>query len=261
MKRISIIISLLGLGLLTASVSQVSAQLPKINPIIGIDGGGTAGFLAKFLDPNTIGDSIIYELGGNVGIGTTNPGQKLTVSGTIESTSGGVKFPDGTTQITVGSVLQTRVYSDYTRRVTSSGNSYYFGGGEYGNAITPKKSNSVILINISYFGEADTHDVHTFLQYSIGGGAWTDFDVVGNGQQGTLKLGSYPDADYNSTPHNYSTQVAKAFGTTQAIAFRMWHFNGGTFYHNNSVSTPYETGPSTLVLQELDAQNSSYVKR
>lgn len=37
---------------------------------------------------------------GNVGIGTTSPGQKLTVSGTIESTSGGVKFPDGTTQNT-----------------------------------------------------------------------------------------------------------------------------------------------------------------
>lgn len=36
--------------------------------------------------------------GGNVGIGTTSPGQKLTVAGTIETTSGGVKFPDATTQ-------------------------------------------------------------------------------------------------------------------------------------------------------------------
>ena len=35
---------------------------------------------------------------GKVGIGTTNPGQKLSVAGTIESTSGGVKFPDGTIQ-------------------------------------------------------------------------------------------------------------------------------------------------------------------
>ncbi len=38
--------------------------------------------------------------GGNVGIGTSNPGQKLSVVGTIESTSGGVKFPDGTIQTT-----------------------------------------------------------------------------------------------------------------------------------------------------------------
>ena len=33
---------------------------------------------------------------GNVGIGDDNPGQKLTVAGTVESTTGGFKFPDGT---------------------------------------------------------------------------------------------------------------------------------------------------------------------
>jgi hypothetical protein len=32
----------------------------------------------------------------NVGIGTISPSQMLTVAGTIESTSGGIKFPDGT---------------------------------------------------------------------------------------------------------------------------------------------------------------------
>ena len=37
---------------------------------------------------------------GNVGIGTTSPTQKLSVAGTIETTSGGVKFPDASTQTT-----------------------------------------------------------------------------------------------------------------------------------------------------------------
>jgi len=37
---------------------------------------------------------------GNVGIGTTSPASKLVVAGTIHSTSGGIKFPDGTTQTT-----------------------------------------------------------------------------------------------------------------------------------------------------------------
>lgn len=36
----------------------------------------------------------------NVGIGTTNPGSKLTVAGVVESSSGGFKFPDGSTQLT-----------------------------------------------------------------------------------------------------------------------------------------------------------------
>lgn len=37
---------------------------------------------------------------GNVGIGTSTPGQALTVAGTIESTTGGFKFPDGSSQTT-----------------------------------------------------------------------------------------------------------------------------------------------------------------
>lgn len=42
----------------------------------------------------------LYLGDGKVGIGTTTPGSKLTVVGVVESTSGGVKFPDGTTQTT-----------------------------------------------------------------------------------------------------------------------------------------------------------------
>jgi hypothetical protein len=41
---------------------------------------------------------------GNVGLGTTTPGQKLSVAGTIESTTGGFKFPDGSVQTMAGTV-------------------------------------------------------------------------------------------------------------------------------------------------------------
>lgn len=43
---------------------------------------------------------LTWKTSGYVGIGTSNPSQKLQVAGTIYSTSGGFKFPDGTVQTT-----------------------------------------------------------------------------------------------------------------------------------------------------------------
>jgi hypothetical protein len=45
-------------------------------------------------------DRFVINSSGNVGIGNATPGSTLTVAGVVESTTGGVKFPDGTTQTT-----------------------------------------------------------------------------------------------------------------------------------------------------------------
>ena len=50
---------------------------------------------------------------GKVGIGTTSPGQKLSVVGTIESTSGGFKFPDGSVQTSAGNSIPTGTILTY----------------------------------------------------------------------------------------------------------------------------------------------------
>jgi hypothetical protein len=51
-------------------------------------------------DSNLGGDRAVLwlESDGKVGINTSSPGEMLSVGGTIESTSGGIKFPDGTVQ-------------------------------------------------------------------------------------------------------------------------------------------------------------------
>ncbi len=46
----------------------------------GIGGSGTANYIPKFTGPTAIGNSVIYESGGNIGIGTTTVSDKLTVS-------------------------------------------------------------------------------------------------------------------------------------------------------------------------------------
>lgn len=62
--------------------------------IIGTATPGTAG--ATFTPSNLL----TVKSDGNVGIGQTNPAFKLEVAGTIFSSTGGFRFPDGTTQTT-----------------------------------------------------------------------------------------------------------------------------------------------------------------
>lgn len=47
-----------------------------------------------------VGDRIVITADGNIGIGTSTPTHKLSVFGTIQSASGGFRFPDGTLQTT-----------------------------------------------------------------------------------------------------------------------------------------------------------------
>jgi hypothetical protein len=76
-----------------ASQTQVNAA----SNVFTIKGVGTAGYISKFLDNYTIGNSGIFEYLGNIGIGTAAPQAKLDVLGNvrIEGTGSALIFPDG----------------------------------------------------------------------------------------------------------------------------------------------------------------------
>jgi hypothetical protein len=88
-------------------------------PNLPVQGSGTVGRLARWTGLTSsnsfIGDSIIFESKfGLVGIGTDAPTSKLTVQGMIETTLGGIKFPDGTVQTTSASGALFSVAHDST---------------------------------------------------------------------------------------------------------------------------------------------------
>lgn len=85
-KRTIFCVSLLMLALAlgaTSAQAQTEASKPVANTP-SVKGSGTAGKITKWLDSRTIGNSVMTERTGNIGIGTTTPESKLTVEGAAE---------------------------------------------------------------------------------------------------------------------------------------------------------------------------------
>ena len=77
-----------------------------LGEISGVDGTGTAGYLSKWTDADTIGNSVIVESSSKIGIGTTTPAAKLHVLG--------------------DSSLQTAVARIVRQQAAASNNTYTF---------------------------------------------------------------------------------------------------------------------------------------
>ena len=94
------------------SITPAPGQAPAVH------GSGTVGNISMWTGINPsgnpiLGDSIITQSGGNIGIGTNAPMSKLSVEGMIETAQGGYKFPDGTV---MKQIKQQRLEAKYTQR-------------------------------------------------------------------------------------------------------------------------------------------------
>lgn len=141
---------------------------------VRVSNENTKGLIIR-ISSSTGGTERVRVLGnGNVGIGTASPGQKLTVAGTIESTSGGFKFPDGTTQTTAGA-----------GGVTGSGSAGYLSKFTAGTVV----GNSVVYESAGRIGLGTTNPTGGVLHIStITGNHIYLYDVT-DGDSATIGLG------------------------------------------------------------------------
>ena len=77
-----------GIPILTVDAKGriTGASTSPIDLSIYTDGTGTQNYLPIWSDSNTLSDSVVYQTGGLVGIGTTNPTQELHVQGSARLT-------------------------------------------------------------------------------------------------------------------------------------------------------------------------------
>jgi len=110
----------------TLSSSLNSVQFGPIGQPFGIS--GTAGYLPKFTSQQTLGNSIVYDNGTNVGIGTASPTSKLDVS-----TGTGANFRAAfaaTNQVEIGNYSAASGY----REIAVAGSQVYFQTNTAGSA-------------------------------------------------------------------------------------------------------------------------------
>ncbi len=112
---------------------EYSITNPSAAQLVGFGalGASPTAYTYAYIGPSYTSPTAVFTSSGNVGIGTTAPAQKLSVAGTIQSTSGGIMFPDGTTQTTAASgstVVTAGNVSAGTFGANTGGGNYAFSG-------------------------------------------------------------------------------------------------------------------------------------
>lgn len=195
------------------------------------------------------GDRLTVLDTGNVGIGTTLPGSRLSVTGVIESTTGGFKFPDGTIQTTAGggggSSSQLILVDGLTNTFEAYANDPASGvGGSVLNMYDENGAKTIELDgsdsgggNISMWGTSGARTVRLLGDYASGGGALLEIEqsdgasgvrILGHGGFGTTDRGGEIQMD-NAAGSRAITLSTNYAGTTESrIIVDVLQINGGS---------------------------------
>lgn len=205
-----------------------------------ITGNNPTGYIQNVWDNGGDGRPfVINPAGGNVGIGTTNPGAKLDVRGDI--------FGPGIIQV------QSTTFNGI-----ASGNSNSFTKlAGLTTSITPKRSGSkiMVLLNLFWSGGADAYfqgnvkkngSVLVKQEGSVGNASKTSFGMLNYDRAqyflGNIGFSYLDDSNIGTQQIEYTVEVRNRFTGSQ-----YWYIN----YTSNTGDANRLTGVSTLTLIEI----------
>ncbi len=184
-----------------------------------------------------------------LGIGVSNPGQKLTVAGTIQTTSGGVMFPDGTTQTTAASNNLHTIGESYGGGIVF----YVYDGGRHGliaatadhptairwnsapsdintmalaNGVGSGKANTTIIISSQGYGDGASYAARICNEYwaTAGGVTYGDWYLPSKHELNLLYLQKAVVGGFTNGYYWSSCEYAEGFAWDQ-------YFSDGTQSH------------------------------
>ena len=229
-----------------AQTSNVSITPSSNSPVRG---SGTAGKIPKWTSSDTIGDSIVVESNGNIGIGTMTPGSKLTVAGRVEAfTTGFIPAVLGQSPAGAGvrgnsdtgfGVFGSSTTGNGAQGLSSSGNGV-FGFSLTGNGVRGDTSNASTAGVLGFNNASGGNGVlgQAFFGTGVRGISSSSFGVFGSSDTFTAVearsntgFGVFGSSNTNTGVHGQSNTGTGVFGSTgtgQGFGVRGLNTSAGT---------------------------------